>query len=521
MKSTDRTLLKWATTWLIVLAFLLSSHGCAPKDPKIVAYQEGKRAQNTGDRLSAWTFFKESAELGCPEAYQSLGDMVFGDYKSISGKLPWGAYLSFIADKKVAEAQKALDEAARHYEKANLAGLTNENLSACQMKVVAEKKRIADMIANHPIAKDERVAFLAKLEKDMIDIPYEKGAISGHEILIPRTILEKIRENAHKEGYIHESIYFLHLLNAFPELRDSRISYGLADTLELPSEMVPKCVPWVNKEDLEAMEEMRKEYNISGFRLVRPRSLSNDEIAAFARKTKGLVDGIAADMVEIAGEIPGREYAICKYEVTQALWESFMGYNPSEEKGRYNPVENVSFDECKLFLKRLNMSEKFNARLEKRPARNYRFPTADEWEYACLAKSCGKYCKLADGTDIDEDTLQDVAWRGSIAPQPVGKKKPNAFGLYDMLGNVWEWTSTIGRYEYSNEDCQCALRRNWDDYRVICGGSYSTPGSVERVDMLHLGLGISAGNHYSMPHYKADSDVGFRLAADKIVADLK
>ena len=117
-----------------------------------------------------------------------------------------------------------------------------------------------------------------------------------------------------------------------------------------------------------------------------------------------------------------------------------MGENPSSFKGANNPVENVSWYDCQDFLRKLNALPAV-----KKSGLLFRLPTEEEWEYACRAGATGKYCLLADGTEMTEDTLGRVAWFKDNADgktHPVGQKKPNAFGLYDMHGNVWEWTST-------------------------------------------------------------------------------
>ncbi len=135
--------------------------------------------------------------------------------------------------------------------------------------------------------------------------------------------------------------------------------------------------------------------------------------------------------------IPGQNYAICKYEVTQGLWKEVMGNNPSDFKGPNNPVENVSWNDCQEFIKKLNALPDM-----KESGWTYRLPTEKEWEYACRAGSTGDYCKLADGTEITRSNLGEVAWYDDNSERkthPVGEKKPNAFGLYDMHGNVWEW----------------------------------------------------------------------------------
>ena len=167
--------------------------------------------------------------------------------------------------------------------------------------------------------------------------------------------------------------------------------------------------------------------------------------------TVALSDSIELVMVRI----PGKDYWMGKFPVTQAQWEAVMGENPSDDfKGADHPVENVSWDDCQVFLKTLNATPAVQA-----SGLVFRLPKEDEWEYACRADAEGDYCKLADGTEITEETLDEVAWfddNSGDETHPVGQKKPNAFGLYDMHGNVWEWTNTaVGRS------------------RVGCGGSWN------------------------------------------------
>lgn len=173
------------------------------------------------------------------------------------------------------------------------------------------------------------------------------------------------------------------------------------------------------------------------------------------------------DLIASMIPITGRDFKMGKYEVTQAQWEAVMGRNPSASwnKGADNPVGNISWSDCQEFLKKLNnLSPVMESGLV------FRLPTEEEWEYACRAGATGKYCKLADGTEITTETLGQVAWfegNSGNHMHPVGQKKPNAFGLYDMHGNAQEWTSTA---EKGTDQAVCggSAGSRWDH----CESSY-------------------------------------------------
>lgn len=155
-----------------------------------------------------------------------------------------------------------------------------------------------------------------------------------------------------------------------------------------------------------------------------------------------------------------RPFAISRYEVTQGLWTWVMGGNPSHFSacGEDCPVEMVSFDEVQDFIRKLN----------KKTDRHFRLPTEAEWEYACLAGRDTGYC----GGD-DADT---VAWHNKNSDYKThsfGSKVANGVGLYDMSGNVWEWTCS----EYTKQSYRSGTESKCPDaaaVRVVRGGSWGS-----------------------------------------------
>jgi formylglycine-generating enzyme required for sulfatase activity len=149
-------------------------------------------------------------------------------------------------------------------------------------------------------------------------------------------------------------------------------------------------------------------------------------------------------------------YYIGETEVTQELWEAVMGTNPSKFKGAKLPVENVSWTECQQFISKINQLT----------GRKFRLPTEAEWEFAARGGKSSKGYKFAGSNNADA-----VAWhQGNSGNKThnVGTKAANELGLYDMCGNVWEWTQTAdgefrvfrgGCWDCSAWDCESSYRR--------------------------------------------------------------
>jgi formylglycine-generating enzyme required for sulfatase activity len=167
-------------------------------------------------------------------------------------------------------------------------------------------------------------------------------------------------------------------------------------------------------------------------------------------------------------------YWLGKYEVTQGEWESVMGNNPSDFKasGKRAPVEQVSWNDAMAFCKKLNERERAAGRLP--PGYAYTLPTEAEWEYACRAGTTTRF-----STGNADSDLGRAGWYSGNAggkTHAVGEKVANAWGLYDMHGNVWEWCyDWFG--DYSGSNVTDPTGANSGSYRVLRGGCWSNGGA--------------------------------------------
>ena len=211
-------------------------------------------------------------------------------------------------------------------------------------------------------------------------------------------------------------------------------------------------------------------------RLTAPSIISKDVI------TIPVKDGISIDMVKVeAGtfmmgatsemkdpydwEKPVHQVTLTndcymgKYEVTQALWQAVMGNNPSHFKGENLPVETVNWNECQVFISKLNSMT----------GRKFRLPTEAEWEYAARGGKKSRGYQYSGSSNIS-----DVAWydgNSGSKTHPVGTKQANELGIYDMAGNVWEWClDRKGSYNSSSQTNPTGAGSG--SFRVSRGGSW-------------------------------------------------
>lgn len=205
-----------------------------------------------------------------------------------------------------------------------------------------------------------------------------------------------------------------------------------------------------------------------------------------------------------------KDFYVGQYEVTQGEWEAVMGSNPSSFKGANRPVENVSWDDAQAFIQKLNQKEGTNS---------YRLLTEAEWEYSARAGSTTRYSfgddaeRLCEYGNVADLTAKETNKDWTVAnckdgvgaeTAAVGRYRPNAWGLYDMHGNVWEWVQDWYQGDYyksSPSSDPSYLTKNSNTHRVLRGGSW-----------LSKPQDLRAAYRYVIYPSVRDFNIGFRLA---------
>ena len=195
------------------------------------------------------------------------------------------------------------------------------------------------------------------------------------------------------------------------------------------------------------------------------------------------------------------KFHLMETELTQAQWKSIMGSNPSHFMGEERPVERVSLDEVQKFIKKLNS----------RTGERFRLPTEAEWEYACREGGRKvRFCNSSDLANPSEMNFNGSAEKKkpySVAGEyleettPAESFPPNSLGLYDMSGNVWEWTCSEYQDRYDGSEERCADQA---DRYSLRGGSWGS---------FPWGVRAAYRNHHLLPASRNDH-IGFRLARD-------
>lgn len=175
---------------------------------------------------------------------------------------------------------------------------------------------------------------------------------------------------------------------------------------------------------------------------------------------------------ETQHEVCLTSFEIGKYEVTQAQWQSIMGDNPASTKNELLPVDNVNYQDIQHFITKLNQQT----------GENYRLPTEAEWEYAARAGSSTVFytgdCINGEKANYDSSTaynncpIEQSGSRGRMIA--VGSYAPNAWGLYDMMGNVYEWTCSEYDEHYTGKEQHCSNSTDPSSNRAIRGGAWNS-----------------------------------------------
>ena len=190
----------------------------------------------------------------------------------------------------------------------------------------------------------------------------------------------------------------------------------------------------------------------------------------FSMGDKSQVDAVPHEVVVSS-------FLIDKYLVTQEQFQKVMGKNPSRWKGERNPVEQLRWSDATAFCNKRSEMDRLQPCYDVKTghcnfqANGYRLPTEAEWEYACRSRTATAYFFGDSAAKLGEYAWYDKNAGGH--PQPVGRKLPNAWGLYDMCGNVWEWCNDFYKVDYYQESPrQDPTGPASGDTKVLRGGAW-------------------------------------------------
>jgi sulfatase modifying factor 1 len=212
-------------------------------------------------------------------------------------------------------------------------------------------------------------------------------------------------------------------------------------------------------------------------------------------------------------EVTVSGFLMDKYLVTQELFQKVMTNNPSRWKGDKNPVEQVRWSDTVKFCNKRSEMEGLKPCYDLQKwtcdfsANGYRLPTEAEWEYACRAGATGDYFFGA------ATAIKDYAWfdkNSGGRTKPVGGKKPNAWGLYDMAGNVWQWCNDFYKVDYYKESPKADPRGPASGQtKVVRGGAFKAPAD-----------NLRAGFRYNESPGYADVCFGYDIYGFRCVRNL-
>ena len=350
------------------------------------------------------------------------------------------------------------------------AALTEADKDARKLRDAAQHAAEQVNIAAGQVAE----ARLQKLRAELgvtrnVEVEHTRGCSDLIQSQCPPTAIEEALEEAARRGAaVHvQALSVTRLVSgARPELEET-IKTAVSGTVA-------------------SYEVVEAHFTRAGNRYVKIRARVQGQVPAALKKglSPPLADGDFPEMPELVIEglvygdafiepksgikfikIPyqGKYFWLAETEVTQAQWCRVMDGNPSHFEGDERPVEGVDWHQAVEFTTRLG--------------KGYRLPTEQEWEHAARAGSSGAYSLNARGEEVTESDLDEYAWYNEDYPgnghHPVGKKKPNKFGLYDMHGNVWEWTcSAWDSGGNGKEGCVSKNHAKKEAVRVIRGGSW-------------------------------------------------